>query len=187
MEDDMTRQNRQAGGHSLAQTWANGPQELEMALAARTDACILLSGNPDAARDLAYRLHLASGWRHGAVTVIDCSTEDPQLEAQILEALFPVRPTRRGILHLRLIQAGTVLLQEVNRLPHTVQKRLARQLTEAHLQPSIGKSRRRLMASTSESLTGRITDGTFDDQLFYRLNVVHFEAPDLEPACSATL
>lgn len=183
----MTRQDRQAGGNSLARTSGSGPEELEMAMVARTDACILLSGNPDAARDLAYRLHLASGWRHGAFTVVDCDSGNPGLEEQILEALFPAQPLRRGILHLRLVQAGTVLLREVNRLPHSIQKRLARQLTEAHLTPSIGKSRRRLMASTSESLTDRITDGSFDDQLFYRLNVVHFEAPDLEPACDATL
>lgn len=183
----MTRQTRQTGGGSLAQTLASGPEELEMAMAARTDACILLSGNPDAARDLAYRLHLASGWRHGAFTVIDCGSEDPGLEEQVLEALFPPQTTRRGVLHLRLVQAGTVLLREVNRLPHSVQKRLARQLTEAHLKPSIGKSRRRLMASTSEPLTDRIADGSFDDQLFYRLNVVHFEAPDLQPACDAAL
>ena len=182
----MTRPNRNAG-HSLAQTWASGPQELEMTMAARTDACILLSGSPDAARDLAYRLHLASGWRHGALTVIDCTSTDAGLEEQILDALFPAKQARSGILHLRLVQAGTVLLQEVNRLPLTVQVWLARQLTEAHLQPAIDKSRRRLMASTSESLTDRIADGTFDDQLFYRLNVVHFEAPKLEPACTATL
>jgi two-component system response regulator GlrR len=183
----MSRQNRQVGGHSLSQTWTDGPGELEMAMAARTDACILLSGTPDAARDLAYRLHLASGWRHGAFTVVDCGSTDPALEEQILEALFPSRPPRSSILHLRLVQAGTVLLQEVNRLPHAIQVRLAQQLTEGHLQPSIGRSRRRLMASTSESLTNRIGDGTFDDQLFYRLNVVHFEAPNLEPACSAKL
>jgi DNA-binding NtrC family response regulator len=187
MEDDMTRQNRRAGGHSAAQTLASGPEELEMAMAARTDACILLSGNPDAARDLAYRVHLASGWRHGAFTVIDCGSGNPGLEDQILEALFPPQPTRRGVLHLRLVQAGTVLLREVNRLPPALQKRLARQLTEAHLKPSVGKSRRRLIASTSESLTDRIADGSFDDLLFYRLNVLHFEAPDLQPACNATL
>ncbi len=183
----MARQKRQAGGHSSAQSLASGPEELEMAMAARTDACILLSGNPDAARDLAYRLHLASGWRHGAFTVIDCGSGDAGLEDQILDALFPPQPTRRGVLHLRLVQAGTVLLREVNRLPQSVQKRLARQLTEAHLKPSTGKSRRRLMASTSASLTGRIADGSFDDLLFYRLNMVHFEVPDLQPACDATL
>jgi DNA-binding NtrC family response regulator len=187
MEHDMARQKRQAGGHSSAQLLASGPEELEMAMAARTDACILLSGNPDAARDLAYRLHLASGWRHGAFTVIDCGSGNSALEDQILEALFPPQPTRRGILHLRLVQAGTVLLREVNRLPPSIQQRLARQLTEAHLKPSNGKSRRRLMASTSESLTERIVDGSFDDLLFYRLNVVHFEAPDLQRACDATL
>ena len=183
----MGRQTRQAGERSSAQSLTRGPGELEMAMAARTDACILLSGNPDAARDLAYRLHLASGWRHGAFTVIDCGSGNPELEDQILEALFPPQPTRRGVLHLRLVQAGTVLLREVNRLPQAAQQRLARQLTEAHLKPSIGKSRRRLMASTSESLTDRIADGSFDDLLFYRLNVVHFEAPHLQPACNATL
>ena len=183
----MTRQNRMAAGTSTAQGLANGTRELEMAMAARTDACILLSGTSDAARDLAYQLHLASGWRHGAFTVIDCASTGAALEQQIVDAIFPAQPSRTGILHLRLVQAGTVLLQEVNRLSHDLQIRLARQLTDAYLRPSIGKSRRRLMASTSESLTERIDDGTFDAQLYYRLNVVHFQAPDLGPACNAKL
>jgi two-component system nitrogen regulation response regulator NtrX len=147
----------------------------DVALAARTDACILLTGLPDAARELAYRFHLSSGWRHGPFTVIDCRESDPGLEARVFDALFPSdSPAQTGALQLRLVQAGTVLLQEISFLPLVTQRRLARRLSE--LLPGPQRSRRRLIASSSEPLFDRVMNGTFDDNLFYRLNVMQFTA-----------
>jgi len=171
------------------------------ALAARTDACVFLRGRPEPAREFAYRLHLASGWRHGPFTVIDCRSPEPALEARLFEALFdaspggfarpappspslPGPPMPRsaretphapGVVQLRLVQAGTVLLQEVNRLPLAVQRALAARLTDQW--GGAVRSRRRLMASSSESLFERVCRGTFDDGLYYRLNVMYFFVP----------
>jgi DNA-binding NtrC family response regulator len=150
-------------------------QQREIALAARSDACILITGGVKQARELAYQMHLASGWRHGAFRVIECSSGDPDLEIQLLEAIFPTdyHPAS-GVLQLRLVQAGTVLLQEVNNLPLDTQRRLAGRLSDLCAAPAIGRSRRRLMASTSEPLIDRVFRGTFDDSLYYRLNVMQF-------------
>lgn len=151
-----------------------GPvRDPDVALAARTDACILLTGLPDAARELAYRFHLSSGWRHGPFNVIDCAASDPDLEARVFDALFPSdTPAQPGVMQLRLVQAGTVLLQEINCLPLATQRRLARRLPD--LLPGPHRSRRRLIASSSEPLFERVLNGTFDDSLFYRLNVMQF-------------
>jgi DNA-binding NtrC family response regulator len=67
-----------------------------------------------------------------------------------------------------------VLLQEISFLPLVTQRRLARRLSE--LLPGPQRSRRRLIASSSEPLFDRVMNGTFDDNLFYRLNVMQFTA-----------
>jgi DNA-binding NtrC family response regulator len=56
-----------------------------------------------------------------------------------------------------------------------VQARIADRLVTLS-EKRLGASRR-LMASTSEPLLPRVLDGTFDDRLFYRLNVIHFVLP----------
>jgi DNA-binding NtrC family response regulator len=149
----------------------------DIALAARSDASILLTGNPETARRLAYRLHLASGWRYGAFTVIDCASGDPALEQTLVDALVDDRPWQPGVVLLRLVQAGTVLLQEINALPLPIQRRLAACLSDQLAWAAAGRSRRRVIASTSEPLLDRVLAGTFDDSLYYRLNVMHFFVP----------
>ena len=178
----MTSNEARARRTSASQQAAvRGRQKRDIALAARSDACILLTGGPDPARDLAYRLHLASGWRHGAFTVIACGSADPTLESQLLEALIPSDHHHHstGVLQLRLVQAGTVLLQEINGLPLPVQRRLAGRLSELCVSGPC-RSRRRVMASTSEPLFERVLAGTFDDSLYYRLNVMHFVVPGVD-------
>ena len=153
-----------------------GPRNPDLALAARTDACILLTGPGESAQDLAYRLHVSGGWRHGAFTIIDCASREPGLEAELMRELFGYSPPADAA-PLRLVQAGTVLLQEINRLPLPVQRRLAGRLSEEWTSPAPGRSRRRLIASTSEPLFDRVLAGTFDDSLYYRINVIHFAVP----------
>jgi DNA-binding NtrC family response regulator len=172
MENNMTIRNEASHVPPIPMRLAHDP---EVALAARTDACILLTGQPDAARELAYRLHLSSAWRHGPFTVIDCASADPRLEAHVFATLFPSdAPAEPDVMQLRLVQAGTVLLEEINRLPLAAQDRLAGRLSD--LRAQMPRSRRRLIASSSEPLFDRVRNGTFDDGLYYRLNVMQLMA-----------
>ena len=172
----MTSNGARADRRSTArQSEIQGRQKRDISLAARTDACILLTGSANPAQDLAYRVHLASGWRHGAFTVIDCGSADPALESHLLDALFSTDHHHRpsGVLQLRLVQAGTVLLREINKLPLPIQRRLATRLSDLWASSGPCRSRRRVMASSSEPLLDRVLGGTFDDSLYYRLNVMH--------------
>lgn len=170
---------RNEASHDMHPTPIWPGHDPEVILAARSDACILLTGVPDAARELAYRLHLSSGWRHGPFTVIDCASPHPGLESHVFDTIFlSEAPAQTGVAQLRLIQAGTVLLQEINRLPLKTQGRLARRLSDVHL--TLHRSRRRLIASSSEPLFERVMNGTFDDSLYYRLNVMQFMAAGAE-------
>jgi DNA-binding NtrC family response regulator len=148
--------------------------DLELAGAAQTDACVLVTGRRDAAQNVAYRIHCLSGWRHGPFMVVDCGWPDAVLEERLF-AVWPGTgtPHAEERPHARRAQAGTVLLQEVGRLSPSLQVRLADRLEDLRGYKGYGRSRLRLMASSSESLERRVAEGTFDDRLFYRLNVIH--------------
>lgn len=148
----------------------------EIAWAAQSDLCVLLTGLPATVQDLAYRLHTVSGWRHGEFLIIDCAHN-----ADLIEALFEIpiddAPKRPGVQGLRLVQAGSVLLHEVGRLSPAVQTRLAHGLAVMRVARGYGRSRWRVISSSSESLVERVRDGSFSGELFYRLNMIHFDVP----------
>lgn len=151
--------------------------EHDIHVAVRSAAPILLTGDSHATRALAYRLHSSSGWRYGPFLLIDCGSPDASLETSWFKALFPSGPPAGGKRPLlQLAQSGTVLLQEIGRLSRPVQESLADRLVEVTRSRRPGQSYRRVIASTSEPLLARVENGTFDDRLFYRLNVIHFRA-----------
>lgn len=151
--------------------------DLDLMGAVRTDACVLLTGKEDAARTLAYRIHSLSGWRHGPFTIVDCARPGETVERELVGLLTETESSTGTEPYPRLAQAGTVLLQNVERLGPAVQSRLADWLVHFCGKRRPGSPRRRLMASTSEPLLLRVLDGSFDDRLFYRLNVIHVVLP----------
>jgi DNA-binding NtrC family response regulator len=125
---------------------------------------------------VARRIHRLSGWREWPFTIVDCGWPEDVVE----RALFSVftQPELSTVREPpRPAQMGTVLLQDVWQLSPTTQARLADRLVHMCGKRLPGRSRWRLMASSSESLLPRVIDGTFDDRLFYRLNVIHLVVP----------
>lgn len=154
------------------------PGEDEIAQAARTDACILFTGPPHV-RTLALRIHSESGWRWGAFGAVDCGASERTLEQQLFGVLeADLAPAAPELPAPRLRQAGTLFLHEVGHLSLHAQRRLG-SLLEAKRLESRTCTRRRIMASTSSALLPRVMEGSFDDRLFYRLNVIHFVMPPL--------
>lgn len=152
--------------------------DAELSHAVQSDACVLLTGDHEAAEHLARRLHSLSGWRHGPFVAVDCTLPDAEprllqlLEAEHAEAL-------NGKSWPRLAQSGTVFLREVGKLPPSLQLELSERL--AALKSSPGAQRRmrqRVISSTSTPLDSHVEAGTFDACLFYRLNVIHMVISD---------
>ncbi len=164
-----------AGGR--AKVTMSGPDDTEVSGAARTDACVLLTGAADAVQALAQRIHNLSGWRQGPFVAVNCGWTDAMLETQLFGALVdddfvdPERPSAR------LSQSGTLFLQDVGSLSPESQEKLADYLGELRAHGGERRARRRVMASTSEDLLDRVNAGTFDSRLFYRLNVMHLIVP----------
>lgn len=133
--------------------------DVEVRAAAACDLAILFTGT--AAREVARRVHAGGRSRPGRFRVIDCGGPEALLEQRLFYAL-------------RNDSSGTLFLEEVGRLSFELQQRLL------HALDATGQGRRarpRVMASTSESLLQRALEGTFNEQLFYRLNTIHVILP----------
>lgn len=157
---------------------ANSPiDDRELAVAARSAACVLFSGHRQV-RTLALRIHGLSCWRWGPFRDVDCGAPESVLERELFSVLAAdlVRPSLDW-LSGRVLQAGTLFLDEIGRLQPDGQARLRDLLAERSREPLRGRQRR-IIASTSEPLLPRVTAGTFDDRLFYRLNAIHFILPN---------
>jgi DNA-binding NtrC family response regulator len=84
---------------------------------------------------------------------------------------------------IRAADGGTLFLDEVGDLPIDVQPKLLRFLQEGEVQP-IGEKRPikvdvRVIAATNMPLEAKVADGTFREDLFYRLNVIRLRVPPL--------
>jgi DNA-binding NtrC family response regulator len=146
--------------------------EPDVVAAAQSDRCVLLTGALAHASATALRIHNLSGWRWGPFVAVDCGGAEAVLERQLFD-LLRVRP-RPGVPEPRprLTQAGTVFLYEVGKLGLSVQVRLREILESSAAMQRSDRLRQRIMASTSEPLLKRVLDGTFDEDLFCRLNAI---------------
>jgi two-component system response regulator PilR (NtrC family) len=83
----------------------------------------------------------------------------------------------------RSADGGTLFLDEVGELPLNLQVKLLRALQEKAVRP-VGAPREvavdvRVLAATNLDVEGAITEGTFRQDLYYRLNVIRVELPAL--------
>ncbi len=84
---------------------------------------------------------------------------------------------------IRAADGGTLFLDEVGDLPIDVQPKLLRFLQEGEVQP-IGEKRPiqvdvRIIAATNMPLEEKVADGSFREDLYYRLNVIRLRVPPL--------
>ncbi len=84
---------------------------------------------------------------------------------------------------IRAADGGTLFLDEIGDLPIEVQPKLLRFLQEGEVQP-IGEKRPiqvdvRVIAATNMPLEEKVADGSFREDLYYRLNVIRLRVPPL--------
>jgi DNA-binding NtrC family response regulator len=160
--------------------------EAQLQRVAASDITLLLEGESGSGKSrAARRLHDASRRAGRPFMEINVSALAPSLvEAELFgheEGAFTgAHKARPG----RFVQAhgGTLVLEGVENLAEELQVKLLRVLQEREVEPLGGTPRDvdvRVVATTSESLLGRVEAGAFREDLYYRLAVVTLEAPPL--------
>ena len=141
--------------------------------ACRTDVPVLLTGASEIAESVARDIHETSGWREGPFVVVDCSMPGRQLDALLTWLVSEDFYTRDAPEPApRRTQSGVIFLREVDKLSPSAQTRVAEWLEQLKTSGR-ARARRRVISSSPRPLVPRGFGGTFDDRLFYRLNLIH--------------
>jgi two-component system, NtrC family, response regulator len=158
-----------------------------LARVAAVDIPVLIRGESGTGKELAARaIHAASTRAHGTYIPVNCAA---LAESLLLSDLFGhVRGAFTGADRDRVgvfetARGGTVLLDEIGDLPLAAQGLLLRVLQEGEVR-RLGESlpRRvnvRVLAATHRDLEQGVRNGTFREDLFYRLKVGAVDLPPL--------
>jgi transcriptional regulator with GAF, ATPase, and Fis domain len=155
--------------------------------AAATDATILIQGETGTGKELvAQAVHEASRRATGPFVTVDCGAMP---EALMESELFGhVRGAFTGAVNDRKgafeeAEGGTLFFDEIGELPLTLQPKLLRALESRQVRRVGTNVARpvdvRVLAATNRSLARCVNDGSFREDLYYRLAVVEIELPPL--------
>ena len=155
--------------------------------AAPTMATVLLRGESGTGKEVAAReLHRLSPRSRGPFVAVHCGAlPDNLLESELFgyEKGAFTGATNRKPGRVELASGGTLVLDEIGDVTPAVQVKLLRLLQEREFQrlgaTSAEKADVRFVAATHRNLEQMVKDGTFREDLFYRLNVVPVVMPAL--------
>ncbi len=154
---------------------------------AQGDTTVLLEGDSGTGKELlAKAIHFHSPRKRGPFVTINCGA----IPEQLLESeLFGHRrgsftgavADKKG--KFEVAHGGTIFLDEIGELPSLLQVKILRVLQEREID-KVGEARSikvdvRVIAATNRDLEKMIADGTFRDDLYYRLAVVSIRVPPL--------
>lgn len=154
---------------------------------AATDVSVLILGETGTGKELIAReIHRRSDRSDGPFVTINCGAIpenllESELFGYVKGAFTGAHATRDG--RFQAAHGGTLFLDEVGEMPTSLQVKILRALQERTV-TRIGDTRPepvdiRILAATHRDLQRAITDQTFREDLYYRLNVVSVELPPL--------
>ena len=184
----VLRASLESGGAGIVAESAVMRQALDVALRVAAHAStVLLTGESGTGKEVVARLIHREGPRSAERFVaINCAAiPDQLLESELFGhvrgAFTGATADRKGL--FEEAHGGTLLLDEIAELPLQLQAKLLRALEEGTVR-RVGASEEtkvdvRLIAATARPLEERIREGTFREDLFYRLNVLRIHLPPL--------
>ncbi|MGB3225853.1 MAG: sigma-54 dependent transcriptional regulator [Desulforhopalus sp.] len=152
-----------------------------------TDATVLIRGESGTGKELAARaIYNYSGRVNKPFVVINCvAIPETLLESELFGY---EKGTFTGAVHKRVgkieqAKGGTVFLDEIGDMPLSIQSKFLRLLQENSIERLGGKEPIdvdvRIIAATNRDLEAAVANGTFREDLYYRLQVVTITMPPL--------
>lgn len=161
-------------------------EELALQVAA-SKATVLIEGESGTGKELITSIiHYNSPVAHGPFVKVNCSAfAEGVLESELFGhekgAFTGAVATKKG--RFELADKGTLFLDEIGELPASIQVKLLRFLQERTFE-RVGGSKThhvdvRIISATNKDLSQLMKEGTFREDLYYRLRVVQIKMPPL--------
>jgi len=156
-------------------------------LVAATKSTVLITGETGTGKELVARaIHARSAQHDMPLIKVNCAAIpetllESELFGHVRGAFTGATATKKG--KFGLADGGTIFLDEIGTMTPTLQSKLLRVLQEREVEP-LGSERTekidvRVIAATNRNLRQMVADGKFQEDLFYRLNVIPIEIPPL--------
>ncbi len=159
---------------------------------ARSQAPVYISGESGSGKELVARLiHQHSSRSDHAFIAINCGA----IPHELMESEFfghrkgsfsGAVSDKKGL--FQAAEGGTLFLDEIADLPLSLQVKLLRAIQEKKIRP-VGEQQEipvdiRLLSATHKNLNDMVNDGSFRQDLYYRINVIDLHIPPLRERLS---
>src|SRR6478609_4662402 len=154
---------------------------------AKSKSTILITGETGTGKEMVARaIHFHSAQREMPLIKVNCAAIpetllESELFGHIRGAFTGATTNKKG--KFALADGGTIFLDEIGTMSPALQAKLLRVLQEREFEP-LGSERTqrvdvRVIAATNRDLRQMVAEGKFQEDLFYRLNVIPIELPPL--------
>jgi transcriptional regulator with GAF, ATPase, and Fis domain len=154
---------------------------------ARSRSTVLITGETGTGKEMVARaIHFHSAQREMPLIKVNCAAIpetllESELFGHVRGAFTGATTSKRG--KFALADGGTIFLDEIGTMSTALQAKLLRVLQEREFEP-LGSERTqkvdvRVIAATNRDLRQMVSDGRFQEDLYYRLNVIPIHIPPL--------
>ena len=152
-----------------------------------SDATVLLGGESGSGKEMVSRaIHRASKRSRGPCIAVNCAAlTESLIESELFghEKGAFTGATERKNGRFEMADRGTLFLDEIGELPLNLQTKFLRVLEERRFERVGGQKPIevdvRVVAATNRDLADMVRRGTFREDLYYRLSVIHIVVPPL--------
>ena len=152
-----------------------------------TDSTVLIQGESGTGKELVARdIHQKSKRNKYPFVAVNCAAlHDTLLESELFGhvkgAFTGAHEARQGL--FEVADKGTLFLDELGELPTNIQAKLLRVLESGEIR-RLGDSKviyvdTRIITATNQNLKSMVKRGSFREDLFFRVNIVHISLPPL--------
>jgi two-component system, NtrC family, response regulator AtoC len=156
-------------------------------MVAKSKSTVLVTGETGTGKEMVARaIHFHSAQRDMPLVKVNCAAIpenllESELFGHVRGAFTGALSSKKG--KFALADGGTIFLDEIGTMAPPLQSKLLRVLQEREFEP-LGSERShkvdvRVIAATNRDLRQMVQDGKFQEDLYYRLNVIPIHIPPL--------